>query len=147
MAHRRLASKEFLVYSGDPSSDWRIIRNTSFVEGERRVEQGVYQRVFDDMTGKHCGYRVLDRKKKTDEDIPFSVSTPMLTARDTLAIAGAFGESQTIGLDEDERLERRDTLTGKRLEPEDFIEKAIEKAKVFGSSPIRGVPLKLPAKP
>ena len=132
--HHRLASKEFLVYTGDTTFGWRIIRATSFVKGEALVDQGVYIRLYDALTGQHLGYGVRESRGPVAE-LNSSHTSPALTRFDSEAIAGLYGKSKTIGMSEELRLLRRCPRTGKQLAPEDFIERAIARAKEYRLPP------------
>jgi hypothetical protein len=135
--NHRLASKEFLVYTGDEHSGWRIVRTTGFVKGERLVDEGRFERLYDALNGEHIAYRISsDPNLNQTRESRFS--SPALTRRDVEANAGLYGKSKTAGMSEEMRLVRSCPRTGKRLATEDFIERAIARVKAHGESPAYG---------
>jgi hypothetical protein len=115
------------LYPADVTLGWRVIRRVSQARGERKLALGEWREVHDEY-GNLQGYQVL-ATFKTDLDLPSGASSTSITVSECELNAGLRGKSRTYGLDEDERLSRRNQQTGKALPPEDAIERARAKVR------------------
>lgn len=93
--------------------------------GERHVERGTFRRVYDEL-GKHIGYQPV-KISPADFDVRSQPSTPAISEEETASNAGLDGRSKTASLDELAREKR----IANGLDPEDFIERAIEKVRCW----------------
>ncbi len=83
-------------------------------------------------TGNHVGYQVLANLTK-DEDLPSGASSSSITASECELNCG---KSRTVGLPEDKRISRR-TRMGRALPPEDAVERAQAKVRMWPHSASR----------
>ncbi len=76
--------------------------------------------------GVHIGYRP-GKNVRTDYDLPSRESTPSIAVCEMEANAGTMGASITSRLYDDQR----DARASRKLAPEDFIERAMEKVRIW----------------
>jgi hypothetical protein len=108
------------------------VRLTDRAEGDAKVASGIWDRVHDE-DGKLVGYQPLDASP-SDEQLPSQNSNPCISMGEMQANAGvcfARGKSRTENMPEAKRLGRKHPLTGRLLPAEDFIERSIEKVKLW----------------
>jgi hypothetical protein len=125
LSRPRSGNNQFILYAADTSKGWRVNKRISFVDGERGVDRGAFVRVYDDFD-KHVGYQ-LTAGRIVDYDVKPQGAHGALSLSEMHANAGVDGRSRTIHLSEDDRLER--VRFG--LHPEDSVERAIKKVKVY----------------
>jgi hypothetical protein len=140
MAHSR-PSEKFLVFAACTTLGWQVVRRLTFAKGEAMANAGVYARVYDEVTGLQIGYQIA-KEPATDKDIPSQPTQAVISISELEANAGVRGRSRTAGLPEHKRLERAKRTsrkTGKLLLPEDAIERATAKVRVYPMvGPARG---------
>lgn len=125
MSRPRTGNNQFILFSPDASRGWRINRRISFADGERGVERGVFIRVLNELN-QHVGYQMTAGREADYDVMPQGVSGA-LSLREIYSNAGVNGRSRTRGLSEDDRLIR----VKQGLHPEDVIERAEQKVKVY----------------
>ncbi len=81
--------------------------------------------------GTSAGYQMVEAAVRED-DLPSREPDCGITARESQMNAGLRGRSRTKGLSEDERMARRSSK-GRVMEPEDAIERAMEKVRLWAS--------------
>lgn len=130
---RRYASGSVPLYDGDTTLGWRVTRAIPVERGERMVAQGVARAVVDEF-GRMLGYQwAKPRETVAPESAPSPVS---LTARAMQANAGAMGESRTATMGERRKTERVHPRSGRRLPPEDYVERARNKVREWKRVPL-----------
>src|SRR5581483_2689764 len=126
MARPRIRSHhQLLVFSANMTLGWRVTRRIDFASGERQVERGELQRVFDEFH-VHIGYQPV-RELQTDRDLPSRQSSSSISVGEMEVNAGLDGFSRTEGLNEHRRVERM----SRGLAPEDYIERVMEKVRLW----------------
>jgi hypothetical protein len=113
------------VYSADTSLGYRLVRQVTALYAFNKVAEGQWQEIFDSL-GNFRGVKML-AAVKSDQELPSGTSATTITARDKMLFAGLGGPSRTIGRDENYRITRYSSITGKALPPEDSIERVIAK--------------------
>jgi hypothetical protein len=119
-------NRDFKLWLPETDQFWRVIRQVSFAEGERKCAAGEWCRVNDGF-GNHVGFQILANFKK-DEELPSGASSTSITVRECQLNAGLGGLSRTAGMIEEKRISRKNQF-GKPLPPEDAIERAQAKVK------------------
>lgn len=119
------------VFAIETDRGWRVVRNVPQAEAELKVERGEFVRVYDELTKACVGYKPSSGPSSPgDLDFPSHGSRPSITARESQTIAGARGRSRTVGMSEDRKISRRN-LSGHLCAPEDAVELAMEKFRVW----------------
>jgi hypothetical protein len=125
---RRTSDGALNLYPADDSRGWRVIRVVSFSDGLEKVASGDWMLV-DDVNGNPW-YFQLKANFTTDQDLPSGASSSSITESECKLNAGCGGKSRTMGMSEDRRLCRRD-IVSHALPPEDAVERAINKVKMW----------------
>jgi hypothetical protein len=115
----------FYLYPADTTLGWRVIRRVTAAQGVAKLAAGQWREVFDEY-GNHWGYQVV-ANFRTDQELPSGASSSSITVREMLLNAGVFfpnGKSRTAGMTEDKRISRKHPISGKKLAPEDAVERA-----------------------
>ena len=139
---RRTESQEFLLY--DSQSDnvrgWSVTRRIGYKAGEQMELAGRAERVHDEMTGQHVGWRVCEERPVSDGmEISSDPTLALMSVYEMELVSGVRGKSRTAGMDlNDSRRLMRVTLTGKPLPAEDAVERARAKLAEVGSTPRPG---------
>ncbi len=100
----------------------------SGAQGEEMMAQGKWRDVYDE-AGNHIGYQVIANYKSDSEILSGSTSIS-ITVRECELNAGLRGKSHTAGMSEEKRMSRR-SASGKVLPPEDAVERARAKVKLW----------------
>jgi hypothetical protein len=127
------------VYSQTTTLGWKQEASISVTRAEAYCSQGIMRRVVNE-AGKHIGYQHYISEPQSS-DIPGFTSPPAITAREMQIFAGQHflrGGSRTVGLIEDDRLNRTNQKTGQHLPEEDAVERVV--AKVAAWKGTRHVP-------
>lgn len=115
---------KLLLYSGNTTLGWRILRKVYPHEGQRGVERGIMREVYDSINGNLLGYQVIaSADRRGDQDLPSLASTASISQREMQINAGEMGKSRTVGLREADRVALP--------VPEDRIERVQQKVLVF----------------
>ena len=128
----RRGSKRFPVYAAETLLGWRVMRYVLFVRGEDMVAAGKWREVYDEQNN-HIGFQEMPGRQRDEQKLSMQSSTG-LVAHDIVLNAGrAFkgGKSRTVGLTEDQRLNRVHGQTGKPLPPEDAVELVEAKVRIW----------------
>lgn len=126
MARPRVRTAHQLhVYATNTTLGWRVIRNVSFADGEKRVEEGTFRRIYDQLN-VHVGYQPLVNPFG-DYGIRSEPSDTSITDAESQLNAGLEGKSQTAGLSE---VDRELRIAGGKS-PEDVLERATEKVRLW----------------
>lgn len=147
----------FYLYPADTTLGWRVIRRVTLACGTYKAISGQWREVHDEH-GNHWGYQVV-ANFKTDAELPSGASSSSITVREMELNAFTvlkYGKSQTAGMSEDDRISRRHYKSGRKLAPEDAVERAVAKvrqwpfpasrvddgsgAAVFGDRAVRAYP-------
>lgn len=127
-ATRRACKGDLNLYSADTTLGWRVVGHTSAHGATAKLARGDWREVYDEQ-GHHLGYQVLVGKRCKCSFSPHS-SSSSVSARESELNAGLRGASRTAGLTEEQRLNRHNQY-GKSLPPEDAIERAMEKVRLW----------------
>lgn len=133
MAKRRHKTcRPWVLYRAAVGEDrMAVARRISRDDGERGVSRGAMAREYDSC-GQHVGYRMVER---TDHDLPSGSQSGAITASEMELYAGRRfrgGRSRTKRMSEERRLTRVDAVTGKKLPPEDDVERVEAKVAAYG---------------
>jgi hypothetical protein len=118
------------VYVADQSRGWRVVRQVTPVFAYDKVSRGLWSEMFDSY-GTFVGVQVI-AAVKTDQDLLSGASSVTITANEVMINAGCRGRSRTIGMCEEQRINRRadgPNGDGRALPPEDRIERVMAKVK------------------
>lgn len=132
MARRRNVHTDALLFS-DSSNDergWRVTRTIKRDVAERQVADGLMSRVHD-TAGNVVGYQLAEGPNTSDRPARSGASSLSIAARESKANAGLDGSSRTKHLSEEQRINRVHPKSGKLLEPEDAVERAEVKVKIW----------------
>lgn len=129
--HHRSSLNEFLLFNPYTDVGWRVVRRIGFHRGERMVDLGAAVKVLDDF-GNHVGYKLRGSSEPGTPVVEASGSTSIaLDARESMANAGLFGGSRTESMSEERKLSRIHPRSGRFLAPEDMVERAQGKVRVY----------------
>ena len=141
--HRSPASA-YLLFNPNTTLGWSVARRISFERGEQMVAWGTVVQVNDEF-GRHIGYKFRDASEPKTPLIKVSGSTaPTIRAKESMANAGLMGGSRTARLSDEQRLSRIHPLSGKLLAPEDMVERAREKVRIYPEVSDRKAPCVAP---
>jgi hypothetical protein len=118
------------VYPADESSGVRVIRQVSPAFAFEKVARGLWIELFDGY-GSFIGVQVI-AAVKSDQDLQSGASSLTITAKEVMINAGCRGRSRTIGMCEEQRINRRadgPNDDGHALPPEDRIERVLAKVR------------------
>lgn len=117
----------YLLWSADTSRGWRVVNRVSYADAARKVEQGKWREVYDDVSCVLVGFQVISPAMcRGDKDIRASDNhSAAICAKEMQAVVGCLGKSRTARMSEDERAGER--------KPEDFIERSERKFFVFSN--------------
>jgi hypothetical protein len=119
----------FNLFPAQTDDHFSVIREVRFGYAEGKVALGEWKREYDQV-GNHIGYRVVPNRFG-DAALVSGSSSSSITAREMRLNAGLKGRSQTARLSEDDRISRRHPKSGKALPPEDAVERAREKVRIW----------------
>jgi hypothetical protein len=113
------------LWGADTGRGWRVTRRATLDEGNKKVLLGKWREVHDQVTCELIGFQVISTAAaRVDRDLESSDNhSAAISANEMNINAGCRGTSRTAGLSEDLRLERK--------MPEDFIERTLQKIRVF----------------
>lgn len=124
------------LYPPTTTLGWRVIKLVTAAEAQGALEQGLWREVYDEQ-GNLAGYQIK-ANFQTDDDLPSGWSSCAISENEMDLNAGAafkHGRSKTAGMPEDLRVARRHIhgkkATGKALPPEDAVERALAKVKLW----------------
>jgi hypothetical protein len=137
-AQRRAHKGDIDVFPAETSLGWRVIRQASQDEAQKKLATGEWREVQDE-AGNFIGCQVLANFKK-DEDLPSGASSTSISPRECLLNAAGLRESRTANLPEERKISRKSRF-GKALPPEDAIERAVAKVREFGAHRLVAAPL------
>ena len=128
---RAVRGETMNLYPAETSLGWRIVRQVTAMEAAEKVALGHWSWVWYE-TGELAGAQML-ASFKTDFDLPSNDRTAAtITLVEVRMNAGEMGRSHTLGMPEYRRVSRHAKYDDKRiLEPEDKIERAIFKIKMW----------------
>lgn len=134
MARPRIRNSSNLlhVYSPWTNLGWRVTRTIDIGEGEAKVRGGHFRHVHDE-AGKIIGYQPVV-EVVMPSSTPSDPSRAALGCAEMRAAAGLMGSSRTAHLREIDKLERVDERTGKKLPPEDFVERVQQLMDAYSES-------------
>jgi hypothetical protein len=125
-------SNSFPLYAAETTLGWRVVRQIPLAEAERKVELGVFVRVYNEQF-ECVGYQVID-SRPTDEKLPSRQSSSSISASEIQANALVIfpgGSSRTERMSEERRVSRRHPISGNALPAEDFVELATGKVRAW----------------
>lgn len=119
------------VYPAETALGWRVVRQIGFGDAAQKVTLG-HARWIHYESGDLAGIQML-ASFALDYELPAGSPTPAtITVMESRMNAGEFGRSHTAGMTEPERLSRHARYDDKAiLEPEDKIERAIAKVRIW----------------
>lgn len=127
----RSASNEFLLFNPHSTLGWSVARRIGFERGEKMVSSGAAIHVNDEM-GNHIGYKLRSAEESRNPVVKISGATSLTITRfESMANAGLCGRSVTATMTEEQKLARVHPLTNKLLAPEDEIELAHAKVRLY----------------
>jgi hypothetical protein len=125
MSKRSQQRKDMMLFPSDVAAGWRVIRMVSRLEGELKVNEGVWRHRFDPNTTQLIGYQILGSEAlRGDLDLASLPSTPAIAVWEMELNAE---RSRTAGLPDIRRQER----VAAHLPPEDEVERVQAKVFVF----------------
>jgi hypothetical protein len=102
----------YLLWGANSSRGWRVINyKVSYAEGRRKVEQGKWREVYDDVSSVMMGFQVISTAAaRGDCDIKSSDNHSAAIDDDEMQTnAGCAGESRTARMSEDNRDQKERT--------------------------------------
>jgi hypothetical protein len=134
---RRASSGELAnLYAKGTLVGCRVVRQVPITLALEKVALGVWRRVFYE-DGAEAGFQPYaqpptERPRTPMPGVSLDGSPPTITLTEVQMNAGLFGRSRTMGMPEWKRLKRHAKYDEKKiLAPEDEIERAIEKVKLW----------------
>jgi hypothetical protein len=123
------------LYPPTTTLGWRVIRKVTAAEVDDALARSLWREVYNEL-GNFAGYQIKPNFQ-TDDDLPTGWSSRPIGVTVTISEmdlnAGTKfkrGKSRTLGQSEDKRIARKSAV-GKALPPEDAVERAIEKVKLW----------------
>lgn len=138
-AERRLARGELAnLYAKGTLVGCRVIRQVPIALALEKVALGMWRRVFYE-DGSEAGFQPYaqpqpERPRAPQPGASLDGSPPTITLTEVRMNAGEFGASRTKGMPEWKRAKRQRVAKekyGRIVEPDDAIEKAIEKVRIW----------------
>lgn len=129
---RAYTAARYDLYPPTTTLGWRVVRKVTAAEANDALERGLWREVCNER-GEFAGYQIK-ANFKSDEDLPSGSSLCSIAVKEMELNAGtAFrrGKSRTAGLQEDERVALRNQQTNHALPPEDAVERATEKVRLW----------------
>ncbi len=121
----------FNLYAANATLGWRVIDQVTGTLAAQKVAAGKWREVlFEDES--FAGYQVVSATTSGKKVPSREGSPPTITLAEVQMNAGLYGRSRTLGMPEWKRSLRRAKYDkDKILAPEDAIERAIEKVKLW----------------
>jgi hypothetical protein len=129
---RAYTAARYDLYPPTTTLGWRVVRKVTAAEVDDALIRGLWREVYDER-GNFAGYQIKPNFK-SDDDLPPGWSLCSISVNQMDLNAGTVfrnGKSRTAGLPEDERVTRRDRETNHALPPEDAVELAVEKVRLW----------------
>lgn len=124
------------LFSANTTFGWRVVRRVPVERACEQLALKKWREIWsEEVNGKRefLGVQPLSPEKSWNRPIPaLAGSPPTITLTEMRMNAGLFGRSRTMGMPEWKRLKRQAKYDEKKiLAPEDAIERAIEKVKLW----------------
>lgn len=138
-ARREESGKLFNLYAANTSMGWRVIRQISGAYAAIKVASGEWRPVSYEQSGDLAGYQEVPARFSPPVFSGPGVKIPgmrsvaaTITLKEMQMNAGLFGRSRTLGRAEWKRKARHAKYDkDKVLAPEDAIERAVEKVRLW----------------
>lgn len=111
----------------EQGSGFRVVQRTDQQTALLYEALGVWRPVFDQVTGRLLGYRVVGLEAKGDDDLPHSFTTAAISKTEMEVNAMGTRASHTFRLSEADRL----ACIKNGRPPEDAVERTIAKVRVY----------------